>query len=177
MFRALARPLLATWFVYGGIESVLEPERRAARVAPMVDPALKELGVDDKVTTTDLVKAHGALSIGAAALMAVSRAPRTAALLLTGLSAATTALTHPFWTVEDEVEKEAEKEQFLKNLSLVGGVMLASTVGHSARHIARKKKAKEKAKEKAAVAKAKEAEVKAAKREVKRKKISSKAAA
>ncbi|MDN4471704.1 DoxX family membrane protein [Demequina zhanjiangensis] len=170
MLRALARPLLASWFIYGGIESVLEPERRAALAAPVFDPMLKDMGVDDQVKTTDLVKAHGAATIGAATMLAVSRTPRTAALTLTGLSAVTVALAHPFWNVTDEEERKVETEQFLKNLALLGGVMLAATAGHSARHIARKQKHKAKAKEKAAEAKAKETEAKAAKKAARKKK-------
>ncbi len=175
MLRALARPLLASWFIYGGVESVLEPERRAALAAPVVDPALKELGIDEQVTTADLVKAHGAATIGAATLLAVSRTPRTAALTLTGLTAVTVGLAHPFWNVTDEEERKVETEAFLKNLALLGGVMLAATAGHSARHIARKQRHKAKAKEKAAEAKAKEIEAKAEKKASRKKKRKAKA--
>ncbi len=159
--RALARPLLASWFVYGGVQSYLEPEARAERVAPTVEPALKELGLEE-VKTVDLVKVHGAASVALAAALALSRSPRAAALGLAGLAGATAALAHPFWKEEDETRKEEELEQFLKNLSLVGGVLLAATAGHSQRHIDRKKAKKAKAKEKAAEAKAKEKEAKAA---------------
>jgi len=160
--RALARPLLASWFVYGGMQSYLEPEARAERVAPTVEPALKEMGLEE-VKTVDLVKAHGIASMALATMLALSRTPRTAALGLAGLAGATTALAHPFWNEEDEVKREAELEQFLKNLSLVGGVLLAATAGHSQRHVQRKKAKKVKAKEKAAEAKiaAKEAKAEA----------------
>ncbi|WP_062302705.1 DoxX family membrane protein [Demequina subtropica] len=161
MLRALARPLLASWFVYGGVQSYLEPEARAARVAPTVGPALEELGLED-VKTADLVKAHGIASIALASALALSRTPRTAALGLAGLAGVTTALSHPFWKEEDPAKRDEELEQFLKNLSLVGGVLLASTAGHSQRHIDRKKAKKAKAKEKAAAAKVKEKEAKAA---------------
>ncbi|SEJ21398.1 Uncharacterized membrane protein YphA, DoxX/SURF4 family [Demequina mangrovi] len=158
--RALARPMLASWFVYGGVQSYLEPEERAARVAPTVEPALEELGLED-VKTVDLVKAHGIASIALASALALSRAPRSAALGLAGLAGVTTALSHPFWKEEDEAKRDEELEQFLKNLSLVGGVLVAATAGHSQRHIDRKKAKKVKAKEKAAAAKAKEKEAKA----------------
>mgnify|MGYP004363046105 CR=1 FL=1 len=159
MVRALARPLLATWFVYGGVESMLEPERRAERAAPVVDPLLKQAGVDE-VTTTDLVKIHGAATVAAATVLAFSRTPRTAGLALTGLAALTVAAGRPFWLVDDEEERAAERDQFLKNLSLMGGAMLAASAGHSARHVARKKKAKAKAAQKKVDAKAKQVEAK-----------------
>lgn len=159
--RALARPLLASWFIYGGVQSYLDPEPRAARVAPAVEPALKELGLEE-VRATDLVKAHGAASIAFASALALSRSPRSAALGLAGLATATAVLAHPFWNETDETRREAELEQFLKNVSLVGGVLLAATAGHSARHIARKKAKKVKAKDKAAAAKVKAKEAKIA---------------
>lgn len=147
MFRVLARPLLATWFVYGGVQSVLEPERRAERSAPVLEPALKEVGLDD-VKTTDLVKAHGMATIAAASVLAMSRTPRTAGLVLAGLTAATVAVGRPFWLETDEQRKEEQLELFLKNVSLLGGTLLAATVGHSPRKVkrAKAKKAKLKAK-------------------------------
>ncbi|WP_084101883.1 hypothetical protein [Demequina sp. NBRC 110051] len=140
MLRHLARPLLATWFVYGGVQSVLEPEKRAERAAPVVEPLLQQAGVED-VKTTDLVKAHGAATIAAASILALSRTPRTAGLVLAGLTAATVAVGRPFWLETDEAKKEEQMELFLKNVSLFGGTLLAATAGHRS-----SKKAKVKAK-------------------------------
>lgn len=140
MLRHLARPLLATWFVYGGVQSVLEPEKRAERAAPVVEPLLEQAGVED-VKTTDLVKVHGAVTIAAASVLALSRTPRTAGLVLAGLTAATVAVGRPFWLETDEAKKEEQRELFLKNVSLLGGTLLAATAGHSP-----KRKAKAKAK-------------------------------
>jgi len=144
MFRHLARPLLATWFVYGGVQSVLEPEKRAERAAPVVEPALKEVGLED-VETTDLVKAHGAATIAAATVLALSRTPRTAGLVLAGLTAVTVAASRPFWLEKDEEKKEEQMELFLKNVSLFGGALLAASAGHSPRKKERAKAKKEKA--------------------------------
>jgi len=142
MFRHLARPLLATWFVYGGVQSVLEPERRAERAAPVLEPALKEVGLED-VQTVDLVKAHGAATIAAATVLALSRTPRTAGLVLAGLTAATVAVGRPFWLETDEQRREEQLELFLKNVSLFGGTLLAATAGHSPRRKQRVKAKKE----------------------------------
>jgi len=145
MFRVLARPLLASWFIYGGVQSVLEPERRAARSAPVVEPILKEVGLED-VKTTDLVKVHGVASIAVASVLALSRTPRTAALVLAGLTAVTVAAGRPFWLETNEQRKEEQLELFLKNVSLFGGTLLAVTAGHSPRKKARAKAKKAKAK-------------------------------
>lgn len=143
MLRNLARPLLATWFVYGGVQSVLEPQQRAQRAAPVVEPALERAGVEG-VATADLVKAHGAATIAAASVLALSRTPRTAGLVLAGLTAVTVAAGRPFWLVKDEAAKEIEMEHFLKNVSLLGGTLLAATAGHSSRKKARAKAKKAK---------------------------------
>ncbi len=150
MFRVLARPLLATWFVYGGVQSVLEPHVRAQRAAPVIEPALKEVGLED-VKTTDLVKFHGIATVAAASILALSRTPRTAGLVLAGLAAAKVAVGRPFWLETDEQRKEEQLELFLKNVSLFGGTLLAATVGHSPRRKkrAKAKKAKVKAKKEA----------------------------
>lgn len=145
MFRVIARPLLASWFIYGGVQSVLEPERRAARSAPVVEPVLKEAGLED-VKTTDLVKVHGVATIAAASVLALSRTPRTAGLVLAGLTAVTVAAGRPFWLETNEQRKEEQLELFLKNVSLFGGTLLAVTAGHSPRKKQRAKTKKAKAK-------------------------------
>lgn len=125
---------------------MLEPERRAARSAPVVEPVLKEAGLED-IKTTDLVKVHGVASIAAASVLALSRTPRTAGLVLAGLTAVTVAAGRPFWLETDEQRKEEQLELFLKNVSLFGGTLLAVTAGHSPRkkQRAKNKKAKTKA--------------------------------
>lgn len=156
MTRALARPLLASWFVYGGVRAALEPEMGAQAAEPIVGPLLKQAGLDMPVEV--LVRAHGVATAVAAATLAFSKSPRTAGVALTGLAAVTVATATPFWRLEEGPERDASLEQFMKNLSLLGGAMLAATAGHSAGHIKRKKarkvKGKEKAKAKKAAAKA-----------------------
>lgn len=144
VLRSIARPLLSSWFVYGALESLLEPEVRAARARPVVQPVLDETGLE--VQVTDLVKIHGAATIAAATVLALSRTPRTAGVALASLAAVTAAAGRPFWLIEDEQVREHERGQFFINLSLLGGAMLAATAGHSSKHKARVKKRKVKAK-------------------------------
>ena len=84
----------------------------------------------------------------------MSKSPRTAGVALTGLAAITVATATPFWRMEEGAEREAALEQFMKNLSLLGGAMLAATAGHSAGHVKRKKARKAKAHDKAKAKKA-----------------------
>ena len=147
MIRALARPLLSSWFVYGGVRAALEPQKGAEAAEPMVKPFLTEVGLDVPVET--LVRAHGIATAVTATVLAFSKSPRTAGVALTGLAAVTVATATPFWRMDEGTERDAALEQFMKNLSLLGGAMLAATAGHSAGHVKRKKARKVKAKEKA----------------------------
>lgn len=147
MIRALARPLLASWFVYGGLRSALEPQKGAEAAGPVLQPILSDAGVDVPVET--LVRAHGIATVVTATVFAFSKSPRTAGVALTGLAAVTVATATPFWRMEEGAERDAALEQFMKNLSLLGGAMLAATAGHSAGHIKRKKARKVKSKAKA----------------------------
>ena len=155
VLRHLARPLLASWFVYSGVTTYLAPEERAAKVASDLEPALADLGVPD-VSAVDVVKAHAIATTGAAASLALSRTPRTSALVLALLSAGTISVDYPFWKETDPEKRREGLENFLKGAALVGGVLIAATAGHSARHNARAKAKKSKARH-AKVAKAQKA--------------------
>lgn len=154
MTRALARPLLASWFVYGGVRAALDPQKGAQAAQPVVEPLLRDAGID--VPLEALVRAHGIATATTAAVLAVSKSPRAAGVVLTGLAAVTVATATPFWRMEEGAERDAALEQFMKNLSLLGAAMLAATAGHSAGHIKRKKARKVKAKAKSQAKKAAE---------------------
>lgn len=154
MIRVLARPLLASWFVYGGVRAALEPQEGAEAAESVVKPLLIEAGVDVPVEV--LVRAHGIATAVTATVLALSKSPRTAGVALTGLAAVTVATATPFWRMEEGAERDAALEQFMKNLALLGGAMLAATAGHSAGHVKRKKARKAKAKAKSQAKKAAE---------------------
>ena len=128
--RNIARPLLASWFIYGGVESIIDPEHRAARSGKLVEPALKEVGLDE-VPTSLLVQVHGVATVAAATALAFSKTPKTSATALGLLAAVTAVAGRPFWLEEPGHAREAGREAFLKNISLLGGVMIAATAGNS----------------------------------------------
>src|SRR6187399_2469380 len=107
VLRQLARPLLASWFVYSGVQAVLAPEKRAKTVAPQLDPVLADMGVPE-LKTEDIIKAHGAATVGAAVSLALSRSPRTSALALALLSTGTLSVDNPFWEEKDPVRRREQ---------------------------------------------------------------------
>ena len=71
-----------------------------------------------------LVRINGAVMVGAGTLMALGKLRRLAALALIGSIIPTTYAGHRFWEEEDEATKAQQRIHFLKNLGLLGGLIL-----------------------------------------------------
>jgi putative oxidoreductase len=125
--RAVARVLLAAIFVKSGLDAVRNPDRLVKPAKPMVDqlaPALDAVGLPTDPRT--VVRLNGAAQLAGGLLLATGNAPRPAAALLAGTLIPTTFAGHPFWTVEDPTERANHRLHFLKDLSLLGGLLLAA---------------------------------------------------
>ncbi len=130
LVRRLARPLLASIFVYGGIGSLRDAEGHAKAASGLVDKVITPVkdSIPEQVPTDaeTLVKVDGAIKIGSGVLLALGKWPRVAALLLSGSVIPTTLVAHSFWKIEDPEQREAQRIQFLKNLGLLGGLLIAA---------------------------------------------------
>jgi uncharacterized membrane protein YphA (DoxX/SURF4 family) len=73
-----------------------------------------------------MVKIDALVKIGAGAALALGKLPRLSAALLAASLVPTTLAGHPFWELDDPKERSAQRIQFLKNLGLLGGLLLAS---------------------------------------------------
>ncbi|GAA4363582.1 DoxX family protein [Paeniglutamicibacter cryotolerans] len=123
LIRLIARPLLASSFVYAGLERLRKPletsrslEPNLRRVSSLVPQA--STAAEHPVLMARII---GGVQVGAGILLALGKAPRTAALLLVGTSAVT--------AVSDSAAQTGFKDRsssLLKNLSLVGAVLLAA---------------------------------------------------
>ena len=128
----IARPMLASIFIAGGIDSVKAPGPRTQ--------AAEKLGLPQPDL---MVRLNGAAMVLGGAAMAVGYKPRRAALLLAATLAPTTYAGHAFWEQEDPAAKSMQQIQFLKNVSMMGGLLLAvgdaphAGTPHSARKAAR----------------------------------------
>ena len=149
LVRRLARPLLAAVFIKGGIDTLLNPEPRVAMAAPKVAQAQEAIG--DKLPPQaptepeQLVRIDAGVKIGAGVLLALGKFPRVASLLLAGSVIPTTATAHAFWEYDDPAERSNHQTHFLKNLGLLGGLILAAvdtegkpSLGWRARRASRK---------------------------------------
>lgn len=121
--RRIARPMLASIFVFGGINAL----RNAAAHKPAAEPIAKKiaapLGLPED--TELLVRVNGAAMVGGGALLATGKFPRAASTLLAASLVPTTA-THQFWNETDPEAKQMQQVQFFKNVSILGGLVLAA---------------------------------------------------
>jgi putative oxidoreductase len=118
----VARPLLAGIFVYAGLDAFRSPEGKVPR-ADKVAPEIADLvGID--ADTEQLVQFNGAIQVGAGITMALGVFPRLSALVLAGSLVPTTLAGHRFWEAEDDATRSQQTIQLLKNVAMLGGLLL-----------------------------------------------------
>jgi uncharacterized membrane protein YphA (DoxX/SURF4 family) len=129
--RLLARPMLATIFVAGGVNALRNTEGHAAKakkvtdkVVPAAQKAAPQVPIPSDPAT--LVRINAGAQILAAAALATGRAPRLSASVLAASLVPTTLAGHAFWNETDPQAKNAQRLQFYKNTSVLGGLLLAA---------------------------------------------------
>ena len=122
--RTLARPLLASMFVMGGADALLNPEPKAGKAKDVGPKVAAPFGLPEDPET--LVKINGAVQLGAGALLALGKLPRLASLALAASLVPTTLAGHRFWDETDDRARAMQRIQFFKNISMLGGLLLAA---------------------------------------------------
>ncbi|RKS71405.1 DoxX-like protein [Motilibacter peucedani] len=125
LVRRLARPCIAGIFISGGLDQLRAPQTKSEKADPVAQPITKALPWLPEDTET-LVRVNGAVQVGAGALLALGKLPRLSALALAASLVPTTAAGHAFWSAPDGATRAAQRTQFLKNLSILGGLLLAA---------------------------------------------------
>ena len=139
LLRHIARPLFASWFVSEGYDAARRPEAHAmraratvARVARLVPRgalggALDRYREPTTAQLVTLVRAHGAATAAAGAMLAAGKAPRTAALALAALTAPLILANLPF-PERPVLDKEARRDRWdrlVRAVAFTGGALLA----------------------------------------------------
>ncbi len=129
LIRVVARPMLASMFVVGGLNAVKEAPALAQkakpvtdRVAPALAQAMPQLPVPTDATTW--VRINGVVHVVGGAMLATGHLPRLTAWILAGSMVPTTAMGHAFWNQSDPVARNNQRAHFFKNLSLIGGLLM-----------------------------------------------------
>src|SRR4029453_14276451 len=76
--------------------------------------------------TVTLVRLNGIAEVLGGAALATGKGRRFGALLLAGSLIPSTIAKHSLWTVQDPEARAQDRSHFLKNMSLLGGVLLAA---------------------------------------------------
>lgn len=129
--RLLARPMLASIFVVGGVNALRNAPALAARAKPVADrvvPKLKQLAPSLPIPddTATLVRLNAAVQLTAAGALATGRMPRLSAAVLAASLVPTTAAGHRFWEVDEPQARTQQQLHFFKNVSLLGGLLIAA---------------------------------------------------
>jgi putative oxidoreductase len=143
LLRRIARPMLGSMFVVGGIDTLRHPQQRAERAAPVITKLTETLPVQLPKDPVDVVRMDAAVKIAAGLALSTGRMPRLAALVLAGSLVPTTIGGHPFWKERDPAARAMQQTHFFKNLAMLGGLLLAAadtegrpSIGYRTRHAA-----------------------------------------
>lgn len=120
MVKSLSQILLAGIFIIGGADAFMHPGGRVKLVAEANLP----VGLPNPRTAVEL---NGAAMMVGGTMLALDLAPKLAAAGLICSLVPTTLVGHAFWKAQDEATRHTQQTQFLKNLGLLGGLLLILT--------------------------------------------------
>jgi uncharacterized membrane protein YphA (DoxX/SURF4 family) len=126
VLRRIARPLLASIQVYGGLNALRNVGYHAQQAEPVVSRIADVLPERMPRDVATLVRIDAAIKIGAGVMLGLGRSPRLAAAVLAAGTVPTTIAGHPFWQEDDKAAKANQKAHFVKNLSILGGLLIAA---------------------------------------------------
>ncbi len=117
--------MVASIFVLQGYDTLRRPERVVAQAEPVVR-ALAERVPAVPAKTEQAVRLNGAVQLVAGSLLALGRWPRLSALAIAGTLVPTTLAGHRFWEADEDKDQAQQRIHFLKNLSMLGGLLIAA---------------------------------------------------
>lgn len=122
--RFLARPMLASSFVLAGMDKLKNADDTATQLSPLLRRAAESLPfqTDEKV----LARVIGGTQVGAGVFFALGKTSRLAATLLAVISALNGYVEWRSADITSKDGRDSRRKQLLKNISLTGGVLLAS---------------------------------------------------
>jgi uncharacterized membrane protein YphA (DoxX/SURF4 family) len=126
--------MLASYFIVSGVRAVRDPDSLVPAAEPLVDtvvPQIQRFAPEQvaEVVPTDAktwIRINGVLELVGGIALATGKGRRLGAALLALSLLPTTIGKYPFWSRTDPAERAADRDHFLKNISLLGGVLIAS---------------------------------------------------
>lgn len=134
LVRAIGRTMLSSYFVLSGIRAIRNPGEFVPDAEPLTDrvvPTAKRFAPEQvsgliPEDTATLVRVNGAVQVVGGVALATGKGRRFGAGLLALSMVPTTLARHPFWSRTDPEEKARDRQQFVKSIGLLGGVIIAS---------------------------------------------------
>lgn len=121
---AVARPLLSSIFIIGGLDAFRNPASKAPSADKVVGPLAQHTpGVSG---TEQIVRADAAAKVLGGLALAAGIAPRLAALGLAASLVPTTLAGHSFWEQTEPALRAAHQAHFFKNVAVLGGLLLVA---------------------------------------------------
>ncbi len=123
--------MLASMFVMGGINSLRQAPALAGKAKPVADtiaPALAAAMPQVPIPTDPAtwVRINGAIHVVGGLMLATGHVPRLTSWTLAGTLVPTTFIGHAFWKQSDKAERQNQSTHFFKNLSMIGGLLIAA---------------------------------------------------
>ena len=124
--RAIARPMLASMFVMGGLDALRNPEQKAPKARDVVEPLTQQVPQLSGLDTPQAVRVNGAVQVAGGVALGLGKAPRLASAALAASLVPTTIAGHRFWEESDPATRANQRIHFFKNLSMLGGLLLSA---------------------------------------------------
>ncbi len=138
--QRLARPLLATVFIHSGIDILRHPEGRVKVASPFLQSMIGKVeakvdGLPTQLPTDPetIVKIDATVKLVAGLGLALGRFPRLCALILALDLIPTTLAAHSYWEHEDPATRGQQRTHFLKNVGILGGLLVAASTPEKAK--------------------------------------------
>lgn len=124
--ESVGRAALGWVFIQAGAGVLRNPEPPATKAEPVLamTRSAVPIALPDDVA---LVRINAATQVAAGAALALGVAPRVSAAALIGSLIPTTLGGHRFWEFEAGEQRNTQRNHFLKNISIVGGLLQVLT--------------------------------------------------
>ena len=129
LLRRIARPMLAAAFVGQGIDALRSPKPAADAARPALEGLQKlpdPVGSNVPRNAETFAKVTAAVQIAGGVLLASGKVPRLASAALATTVVPANLGAHMFWSEVDPERKAAKRRDFLTDISLLGGLIIAS---------------------------------------------------
>ena len=130
MLRKIARPMLASFFVWDGVDTlrntdqnIEETENLLARVRKVLPREYAGYVPNDPEL---VARALAGARVGAGSLLAIGKAPRTSAAVLAGTTLPALIGANAFWSADSEKEKTESRNSLITNTALLGALFITT---------------------------------------------------